>query len=119
MAIGQDKLGLLVGAKAEIADEDRREGLRRSLRAGELAGDYPHRCRAARQPDDGNLANSNALIARRRQFVLRRQIDPQLHHFKHPAALSEIAPMKLLMNNTRRSGHPLDVAGTDPSTAAG
>src|SRR5262245_16772080 len=62
----------------------------------------------------GNFPFENSLVLRARHFQMRRQIDPKLCGFEHSSLTREFLPMQFLMNDTRCSRHPLNVARTDP-----
>src|SRR5690349_6643519 len=91
---------------------NRRERLRRSLRAEQLAGDDPRRAGLAWKFNGRDVRLQDLLIARRCHLRPRRQVDPQLHHLERATTPREIALVELLVDDTRSRRHPLDVTRT-------
>ena len=85
MAIGQGQGGRSAGIQPHVPQVDRRERVCRAFGPVERAGDNPRA--AAVEGDFGDYVARDRLIPRRRQLVLRRQVDPQLHHAERPARL--------------------------------
>src|SRR5207342_310917 len=92
--------------------------LRRALLPVEVARDHAHGA-AALEAHRRDAPVDDALVARRRHLVLLREVHPELDHLEPAAAAREVAAVELLVDETGRCGHPLDVPWADLAAAAG
>ncbi|MNE72415.1 hypothetical protein D3C80_1683570 [compost metagenome] len=96
-----------------------REGVRRTLCIAILTGNHPQLAAVIGQRHDRDRRFGDALVARCGHFVLRRKVDPQLHHLQLTALAREGIGVKLFMQNARTGGHPLHIARTNYATFTG
>ena len=96
---------------------DRRMGDARTGVPVELTGNHPQQGATIGRADQGHLATTDVLIARRRHLHVRGEIHPQLHAVEEPALHHNFFGRSLDVQQPSTCGHPLGVAVADQATA--
>lgn len=81
------------------------------------ARDHPDLRRAL--GDGGDQIPGDILISRGRGFILRRKIDPKLHHLKFTAPGRDVRRVIFLVQDAASGGHPLHITRPDDAPRAG
>ena len=115
---GQRKGGRAAAVQADVPDVDRGEGPGRAGMAFVIAGDDPQRAGVIGECDGRDVLVEQGLVAGRRVLVLRRQVDPELHHLERAARAGEGLRVQLLVQAARGGRHPMPVARADAAAAA-